>query len=159
MSDETVLFESLSSLVKKHVSEDRVTLYRRFVGEKGAPSEVSITLYNDGRVEVEVSEAGIPRTVVKSRLGRREGYVLRRMMLRMKRPEEFSKLAEKARALAMDAEWKTVEAVNRAVDSILRLATVRNMLNTLQDPAEKRELREYLKNCASKYLEERGGRW
>jgi hypothetical protein len=158
MSEETVLFESLSSYVKKQVAGDRVTLYRRRLNEKGALSEVSITLYNDGRVEVEASEAGVPRTVVKSRLGRREAYVLRRMMLRVKSPEEFDKLAEKARALALDAEWKTVEAVNRVVDSVLRLATVRNMLNALQDPAKKRELREYLKNCAGRYLEERGGR-
>jgi len=158
MSEETVLFESLSSYVKKQVAGDRVTLYRRRLNEKGALNEASITLYNDGRVEVEASEAGVPRTVVKSRLGRRETYVLRRMMLRVKSPEEFDKLAEKARALALDAEWKTVEAVNRVVDSVLRLATVRNMLNVLQDPAKKRELREYLKNCVGRYLEERGGR-
>jgi len=157
MPDETVLFESLSSLVKRSVMEDRITLYRRFLTEKGA-SEVTITLYSDNTVEIKVSEDGVPRTEVKSRLGRREGYVLRRMMLRMKRPEEFDKLAEKARALAMDAEWKTVEAINRAVDSILELATVRNTLNILQDPVKKRELREYLKTCVSKYLEERGGR-
>jgi len=151
MPEETVLFESLSSLVKRSVMEDRVTLYRRFMNN-GALTEATITLYSDNTVVVEVSESGVPRVVAKARLGRKEAYVLRRMMLKMEGPEDFGKLAEKARALAVDAEWKTVEAVNRIVSSVLELASVRNTLNALQDPVARRELREYLKSCVSRYL-------